>query len=155
MNNCRKNHSSSVPFFCILFASNLESNSHMEIFIQTFLFFLFFSFFFSFFKFFYFFYLKPFLLSMNVQPVVFFGHLLSLIHQYSPSNKPVQHYQFSRHLFWKSKGNGNQRQWNSCSPSYNLTILTKLSPYHEKRNTQTMFMALMPFCFHSALYFFR
>ena len=100
MNNCRKNHSSSVPFFCILFASNLESNSHMEIFIQTFLFFLFFSFllFLFIYLFIYFFYLKPFLLSMNVQPVVFFGHLLSLIHQYSPSNKPVQHYQFSRQV---------------------------------------------------------
>ena len=35
-------------------------------------------------------------------------------------------------------------QWNSCSLTYNLTILTKLSLYHEKKNTQTMFMALMP-----------
>lgn len=35
-------------------------------------------------------------------------------------------------------------QWNSCSLTYNLTILTKLSLYHKKKNTQTMFMALMP-----------
>ena len=37
-----------------------------------------------------------------------------------------------------------EMQWNSCSLTYNLTILTKLSLYHKKKNTQTMFMALMP-----------
>ena len=35
-------------------------------------------------------------------------------------------------------------QWNSCSLTYNLKILTNLSLYHKKKNTQTMFMALMP-----------
>ena len=31
MNNCFENHDSSVPSFSILFASNLETNSQMEI----------------------------------------------------------------------------------------------------------------------------
>ena len=31
MNNCFENHDSSVPLFSILFASNLETNSQIEI----------------------------------------------------------------------------------------------------------------------------
>ena len=44
--------------------------------------------------------------------------------------------------------------WNSCSLTYNLTILTKLSLHHKKKNTQTMFMALMPQCFIVRCIFF-
>ena len=52
MNNCCKNDNSHVPLFCILFASNLNTNSQWIFLISTCLFF----------------YLKPLLLSMNDSP---------------------------------------------------------------------------------------
>ena len=45
-------------------------------------------------------------------------------------------------------------QWNSCSLTYNLTILTKLSLYHKKKNTQNHVYGFDAIAFHSALYFF-
>ena len=75
--------------------------------------------------------------------------LVYLIYNFNTTSEVI-----SKQFKFGSSDFGNQRQWNSCSPSYNLTILTKLSPFHKKKNTQTMFMAMMPFCFHSALYFF-